>query len=276
MRCAPPHDSPERRARRLWRRSTRATLGEAATHRLALRGEIADLRAASGIDLRLRAQTTGVALPGLPPGLPPLRINARLRDGASGYRLDDLELDVADSRVRRLTAAQRAAASGCAARPAVVAADRSGANWAPPGDAKPRTPERQQLAALDLDLDFKIGRLVLPGGRLLQAGSGRLTLERGKLSAKALQATVGGAKVVIDGSIADPQQVAGIELDVSLQGGELAELIKFFGHPVAPLGAYQAAPTSTARAPRCAPARSSCRSVAPANSCWPAAKSTTS
>ena len=76
-----------------------ATLGEAATHRLTLRGEITDLRAASGVDLHLRAQTTGAALPGLPPGLPPLRLNARLRDDASGYRLDDLELDVADSRV---------------------------------------------------------------------------------------------------------------------------------------------------------------------------------
>lgn len=38
--------------------------------------------------------------------------------------------------------------------------------------------------------------------------------------------------MVIDGSIADPQQVAGIDLDVALQGDELGELIKFFGHPL--------------------------------------------
>ena len=221
-----------------------ATLGEAATHRLTLHGTVADLRAASGVDLRLRAQTTGAALPGLPPGLPPLRFNARLRDDASGYRLDELEFDVADSRVSaalQLTrGGQQLRVRGRLSSPLIDLA-----RWTPPVEAKPREPERKlldkPLAALnlDVDLDVKIGRLVLPGGRQLQAGSGRLTLERGKLAAKALQATVGGAKVVIDGSIADPQQLAEIDLDVSLQGNELAELIKFFGHDVAPLGVYQ-------------------------------------
>ena len=221
-----------------------ATLGEPATHRFTLNGAVADLRAARGIDLHLRAQTTGAALPGLPPGLPPLRINARLRDDAAGYRLDELELDVADSRVNaalQLTRSdQRLHVRGQLSSPLIDLA-----RWTPPAEAKPRSPERKLLGKplaalnLDLDLDFKIGRLILPDGRLLQAGSGRLMLEHGKLNARALQATVGGAKVVIDGSIADPQQVAGIDLDVSLQGSELGELIKFFGHDVAPIGAYQ-------------------------------------
>ena len=217
-----------------------ATLGEPATRRLTLSGTVADLRAARGIDLRLRVQTTGAALPGLPPGLPPLRIDTRLRDDAAGYRLEDLELDVADSHVsaalQLARVDQRLRVSGRLSSPLIDLA-----RWTPPAAGEPRAPTSEAPAAngIDVDLDVKIDRLLLPGGRQLQAGSGRLTLARGKLTAKALQATIGGAQVSVDGSLADPQRLAGIDLDVSLRGSELRELIKFFGHEVGALGAYQ-------------------------------------
>lgn len=212
------------------------TLGDQATHQFALSGAVADLRAAAGVDLRLRAQTSDAALP----GLPPLRLNARLRDDAAGYRLDELALDVADSKVsaslQLARVGQRLRVSGQLSSPLIDLAQ-----WTLPAAAKARAPEPGQLAeqALDLDLDLKIGRLLLPGGRQLQAASGRLSLERGKLCAKALQATFAGAQVAIDGSIADPRQLAGIDLDIALHGSELGELFKAFGHQVAPLGAYQ-------------------------------------
>ncbi len=90
-----------------------------------------------------------------------------------------------------------------------------------------------------MDLDLKIARLVFPDGRQLQAGSGRLALDNGRLKANALQATLGGANVKLDGSINDPQNVAGLDLKVALQGGELAELFKFFGKSIPPAGPYQ-------------------------------------
>ena len=213
-----------------------ATLGDQTTHQLTLSGEVADLRAATGVDLRLRAQTTGAALP----GLPPLRLDTRLRDDAAGYRLDDLELDVADNRVsaalQLARVDQRLRVSGELSSPLIDLT-----RWTPPAAAEPRAPARKPLAAadLDLDLDLKIGRLLLPDGRQLQSGSGRLTLARGMLAVKALQASVGGGQVAIDGRIADPRQLAGIDLDVSLHGAEFGELVKYFGHDVAPLGAYQ-------------------------------------
>ena len=155
-----------------------ATLGDQATHQLTLSGEVADLRAATGVDLRLRAQTTGAALPGLLPGLPQLRIDTRLRDDAAGYRLDDLELDVAGNRVSATLqlahVGERLRVSGRLSSPLIDLT-----RWTPPAAAEPQAPARKPLAAdsLDLDLDLKIDRLLLPDGRQLQSGSGQRTAD---------------------------------------------------------------------------------------------------
>jgi len=220
-------------------------IGGKAMPELTLRGKIANPRAASGVDLQLTAAAADWWLPESGAHLPPFRLSTRLRDDASGYRLDDFELSVADSRVAASLqvgrAGQRLRVSGQLSSPLIDLA-----RLAPPtrqsaeatGAAKPRM--RWQLAEqkLDLDLELKIGQLRLPSGHQLQSGSGRLRLDGGRLHADALQATLGGAKVRLDGGIADPQQLAGIDLDVSLDGSELAELLKFFGRSAAPLGAY--------------------------------------
>jgi len=230
-------------------------IGGNAGPKISLRGQIANPRAASGVDLQLTAAATdwwlptlAAALPadltpGLPPGLPPFRLSTRLRDDASGYRFDDLELSVADSRVGASLqvgrVGQRLRVSGQLTSPLIDLARLAAPKSAEAaGTAKPRA--RWQLAdqKLDVDLELKIGLLRLPGGHQLHAGSGRLRLDGGRLYANALQATLGGAKVRIDGGIADPQQLAGIDLDVSLDGSELAELLKFFGRSVPPLAAY--------------------------------------
>ena len=43
----------------------------------------------------------------------------------------------------------------------------------------------------------------------------------------------------LDGIVADPQKLSGLDLGISLQGGELADLLKFFGKSFPPLGPYQ-------------------------------------
>ena len=90
----------------------------------------------------------------------------------------------------------------------------------------------------DADLELAFDRLVLPSGRQLQAGSGRIALVDGHLQASALQATFAGAKLQLDGSVADPHNLAGLDLKIALQGKELAELFQWFGKPVAPLGRF--------------------------------------
>ena len=73
----------------------------------------------------------------------------------------------------------------------------------------------------------------------MRSGRGRLALEGGRLTASALNATLGGANVKLDGSIADPANMTGIDVNIALQGSEAAELSDFFGKAVAPIGPYQ-------------------------------------
>ena len=73
----------------------------------------------------------------------------------------------------------------------------------------------------------------------MRSGRGRLALEGGRLTASALNATLGGANVKLDGSIADPANMTGIDVNIALQGSEAAELSAFFGKAVAPIGPYQ-------------------------------------
>jgi uncharacterized protein involved in outer membrane biogenesis len=113
------------------------------------------------------------------------------------------------------------------------------------------------LADADLELTFE--RLVLPSGRQLQAGSGRVVLVDGHLEASAVQATFAGAKLQVDGSISDPHNLAGLDLKVALQGKELADLFQWFGKPVAPVGRFHGSAElrDTAEAPATTPAGAS-------------------
>ena len=228
------------------------TVGGGETPEIKLRGTVADARAASGIDLQLqasaadwwRSEAVANAM-----RLPPFRASARLRDAPQGYRVDDLELRIANSTVSASLQVTRDGprlrVTGKAASPSInlarLAAASSNANApvaaskAAPGLLRPI--DYSQLA--DVDLDLSIGRLVFPDGRELQSGKGRLALDNGRLKASALQATVGGANIKLDGIIADPQKLSGLNLGISLQGGELADLLKFFGKSFPPLGPYQ-------------------------------------
>ena len=224
------------------------TIGGSETPEIKLRGAVADLRAASGIDLQLAASAADwwrleAAADG--PRLPPFRASARLRDARQGYRVDDLEVRIADSTVSAsLQVAQagpRLRVTGKAASPLIdlarLAPGTGSAKASAASAGSPRPADYWKLA--DVDLDLKIGRLVFPDGRQLQSGSGRLALDNGELRARALQATLGGANVKLDGSVADPQNLAGLDLRIALQGSELAELFKFFGRSIPPVGPYQ-------------------------------------
>jgi uncharacterized protein involved in outer membrane biogenesis len=85
----------------------------------------------------------------------------------------------------------------------------------------------------------KLGQLVLGDGRQLRSASGRIALTNGRLKLGALQATLGGAAVKLDGGIGDPRNFAGFDFKLAVQGAELAELFKFFGRTIAPVGPYQ-------------------------------------
>ena len=223
-------------------------LGGRGMPHITLRGAVADLRTASGIDIKLAASATDwwrleTATQG--PRLPQFHASARVRGTRQGHRVDDLELKIADSAVNALLqvvqGGPRLRIVGKVTSPLIdlarlpPARSATTATAAASGSARPA--DHWKLA--DVDLDVQIGRLVLPDGRELQSGRGRLALDNGRLNATALQARLGGGTARLDGSVADPANLAGIELDVALQGGELAELFKFFGTSMAPMGPYQ-------------------------------------
>jgi len=224
------------------------TIGGRGMPEIKLRGAVADLRAASGIDLQLTASASAWWRPGAAadgPRLPPFHARARLRDARQGYLVDDLEVAIAGNTLSAsLQVAQverRLRITGKAASPVIDLTRRplgtGGGKASAAVAGSPRPAEYWKLA--DVDLDLKIGRLVLPDGRQLQNGSGRLALDNGEVKAVALRATLGGANVTLDGRIADPQNLAGLDLGVALQGSELAEFFKFFGKAIPPVGPYQ-------------------------------------
>ncbi|MEM9684051.1 MAG: AsmA family protein, partial [Pseudomonadota bacterium] len=56
-----------------------------------------------------------------------------------------------------------------------------------------------------------------------------------------LKASLGGATVDIDGRIADPKAVSGIDVTLSVAGDDLSKMSAFAGGPVPPLGPYSLA-----------------------------------
>ena len=215
---------------------------------ITLRGSVADLRSASGIDVKLTASSTTWWQLGTAAGgqrIPPFRASARVRGARQAIRLDDLELKVADSTVSASLQVERGGprlrVTGKVTSPLIDLARRppvsDGASATAAAPASPRPTDHWKFA--DVDLEVQIARLVFPGGRELRSGRGRLALEDGRLTATALHAMLGGANVKLDGSVTDPANMAGIDVNIALQGSELAELSTFFGKPVAPVGAYQ-------------------------------------
>ena len=210
-------------------------------------GSISDVRAAGGIDLKIDATATKSwrldAKSATP--LPPFHTSFRLHETAQGYRLDNLELKVADSSVNAslqvVKVKSRLHVSGKVKLPVIDLARQTAGNGGPnvSASAAKARPSAGFWNLADADLELTFERLVLPSGRQLQAGSGKVVLVDGHLQASALQATFAGAKLQVDGSVADPHNLAGLDLKVALQGKELADLFQWFGKPVAPIGHFQ-------------------------------------
>jgi uncharacterized protein involved in outer membrane biogenesis len=216
------------------------------TPKIKVSGSIANVRAAAGIDLKIDARATNSWRLDAKSAvrLPPFRASVRLHESGQGYRLDDLELKIAENTVNAsLNVAKvgsRLHVTGKAKFPAIDLA-RS----APEGDDGRRSvsavksrPSAGYWNVADADLELTFEKLILPSGRQLQAGSGRIALVDGHLQASALQAAFAGAKLQVDGSIADPHNLAGVDLKIALQGKELAELFQWFGKSVAPVGRF--------------------------------------
>ena len=212
-----------------------------------VRGAIGNWRTMSGLDVRVTASAKewwrSVLVPEAPP-LPPFRASARVRDARNGYRVDDLELKIAENAVSAsltvLANGPRLRIAGKAASPLI---DLSRLTRAPAGAARPRgaataaTVDRWKVA--DIDLDLKLARVVLPDGSQLQSLNGRLALEDGRIEAHALQAGFANATVKADGSIGEPAKMAGLDLKLALQGAELADFLKFFNSKFPPVGPFQ-------------------------------------
>jgi uncharacterized protein involved in outer membrane biogenesis len=211
-----------------------------------LSGSIGNVPAADGIDLKIDANATESWRLDATSAtrLPPFHANAHLHESKEGYRLDDLELKIADNIVNAslqvAKVGSRLRVSGKVKLP-VIDLGRSAPDG---GDAGVSTGAGKSRPAAgfwnlaDADLELSFDRLVLPSGRQLQAGSGRIALVGGHLQASALHATFGAAKVQVDGSIADPHNLAGLDLKIALQGNELAELSRWFGKDIAPVGRF--------------------------------------
>ena len=225
-----------------------AALGGDGMPEISVTGVIADARAASGIDLKLKASARAWwnlrSMRDV--RLPPFGASARVRDAGTGFRVDDLDLKVAQSSVSATLQIDRSGprlrVTGKARSPLIdLARDPPKSTGAPATAARRKAPASSDYWKLvDVDLDLEIGRLVTPGGRELQGGSGRIALVDGHVQATALHARFGGAAAQVDGRIADPQNLAGLDLKIALQGKELADLFKYFGKPVPPLGQYDA------------------------------------
>ena len=225
-----------------------AAVGGDAMPKIAVAGLVADARAARGIDLKVTASAPAwwKARSMRDTRLPPFHASARVRDAGQGLRVDDLEIQVAQSSVNATLQVDRGGPrlriSGKAKSPLIdLAGDTSKSAVAADSGAKRKGAAPADYWKLaDLELDLEVGRLVLPGGRELQAGKGTLALVDGHLQATALQAQFGGAAARLDGRIGDPQNLAGLDLKIALQGKELADLFKYFGKALAPLGRYDA------------------------------------
>ena len=193
------------------------------------------------------AATDGWHLEALAAGqrLPPFRASARVHGARQAYRVDDLDLTIAGSSangsLQVVQGGPRPRLTGRLTSPLIdlprLAAATGAARAFKPAWRSLHLADPWRLA--DIELDLQIERLVFPDGRELQSGSGRLALDDGRLRASALQATVGGGRLTLDGSLADPQNLAGVDAGVTIQGSEGAELSRFFGASIAAVGPYQ-------------------------------------
>ncbi|HEX6829619.1 MAG TPA: AsmA family protein, partial [Burkholderiales bacterium] len=210
---------------------------------LTARGRITKPKDLAGLDLEITAaarrhwrlgEETASTL------LPPFRIRTRVRDRPAGYAFDDLDLEVAGSRVnatvvatrreQRLHVAARAASPLIDLARVLASADTrpaSGGGSSRSGTSPGGPPVLLHLA--DVDLDLQIGKLVLRDGRALTGISGRVALTREKLAISSGRLTAGGAGVSVEGSVTDPGQGSGIDLALGIQGKELADLLNFWG-----------------------------------------------
>jgi len=211
-------------------------------------GAIGNVRAADGIDLKIEAKATRPWRLDAKSAtrLPPFRASLRLHESDQGYRLDDLELKIAESTVnaalRVAKVGSRLHVTGNVKLPVIDLArlgSDSGSGGVSTGAVKSR-PSSGYWNVADADLELSFERLVLPSGRQLQVGSGRIALVDGHVQASAVQATFADTKLQLDGSIADPHNLSGLDLKIALQGKELAELFQWFGKPVAPVGRFRA------------------------------------
>jgi uncharacterized protein involved in outer membrane biogenesis len=217
------------------------------TPKIKLVGSIGDVRAAGGIDLKIDARATRSwrLNANSATRLPPFRASVRLHDSGQGYRLDDLELKIAEKSVNAsldvAKVGSRLHIAGKVKLPVIDLAHpaaEAGSAQASTGAVKKKRPSSGYWNLADADIELTFEKLVLPSGRQLQAGSGKIVLVDGHLQANALQATFAGAKLQIDGSIADPHNLAGVDLKVALQGDELAELFQWLGRPAGPVGRF--------------------------------------
>lgn len=216
-------------------------------------GEIAKPREAGGLDLRVAAIAERQWQTGDESGaprLPPFRLKTRLRDRPDGYALDELELEVAGSRLDAALVATRddgrLRVAGRAASPLIDLARVAAGAEQGPGAGSRRgagdTPHGALPALLhfaDLDLDLRIGKLVLRDRRALTGISGHLALTRDGLAVSAGRLSAAGAQWRVQGRMADPARGAGMDFALEVRGGELADLFGFWGGRLPPLGPYQ-------------------------------------
>ncbi|HEX9180727.1 MAG TPA: hypothetical protein VF859_10055, partial [Burkholderiales bacterium] len=216
------------------------------------RGAIARPREPAGFDLRMVARAdrhwrTGAEAGA--PRMPPFQLKTRVRDRPDGYALDELELEVAGSKLDATLVATRSEGrlriAGKAASPLIDLArvvDRADPAAAT-GENRTERDAQGALPALiqfaDLDLELQVGKLALRDRRTLTGVSGRLALTREGLAVSSGRLSAGGAQWRVQGRVSNPARGSGIDLALELRGSELADLVAFWGGRLPLLGPYQ-------------------------------------
>jgi len=205
---------------------------------LAAAGRVGFPASGADLDLKVRAdvpQSRELAklLGDRVPALPPLKLEGELKSAKRVHAIDNLRLAMgrssASGTVRTDLSGPRPRVSANVVAPTIdllelrepgIAGGQAAAGR-PSGRVFPSDPlPLATLGELDVDVDLKIERLVLPPTLLLESVRGKVVLAGGKLETRSLAMHMGGGDVKLDGAL-DARGAQQAKLSARVAGREI-------------------------------------------------------